>query len=141
MRASRPAHQLIDRQAQRLARNVPQGDVHGADGLHRRSLLAVVAQRVVHLAPQDRTVQRVAAQYHGKVYMLQNGKVDMRIAKSLTPACNTGIGGHFQQQHRSRAVPCLRVAKSLPAQLLAHHVQPDAFNLHCLPPLPAMRPG
>ena len=59
---ARPAQKTHQRQAGRLARNVPQRDIDRRLGLQRHALLPVIAQRVVDLVPEELPGKRVLAQ-------------------------------------------------------------------------------
>ena len=60
-RAERAAEQLVDGHVVKLAGDVPQRDVDGADRRDHRALAAVVARHVVHPVPQHFGVERIGA--------------------------------------------------------------------------------
>ena len=62
--AVRRAEQLEDRLAERLALDVPEGDVEAADRVDRDPAPAEVDEAAVHLVPQPLDVQRVLADQH-----------------------------------------------------------------------------
>ena len=56
------AEEAVDRLPEGLALDVPEGDVDAADGVHGRSLAAVVDRAAVELVPETVDLQRILAQ-------------------------------------------------------------------------------
>ena len=73
------AQQLPDRLVERLAENVPDGDVDAAHRLDRRAVVAVEVAVQVHVVPDLLVVERVAAYHHvlePLARAVRNGRVD-----------------------------------------------------------------
>ena len=57
----RAAQEVAERAAERLALDVPEGDVDAADGVDHRAAAAIVDRGLVHLVPEALDVERVLA--------------------------------------------------------------------------------
>ena len=58
------AEQIAERNAERLALDVPEGDVDAADGVDHRAAAAEIDGGLVHLAPEPLDIERVLADQH-----------------------------------------------------------------------------
>ena len=87
-RAKRAAQQLVDRLLERLAHDVPQRDVDGAD---RSDVGALVVQPF----PDDFVIERIAADH------MRVERTARRHRCPFAPAGDAGVGYHFDQAERA----------------------------------------
>mmetsp|Transcript_34440 Transcript_34440/g.94786 ORF Transcript_34440/g.94786 Transcript_34440/m.94786 type:complete len:272 (-) Transcript_34440:314-1129(-) len=67
-----PAEKHVDRLLPKLPQEVPQGQVHGREGLYRQALASVVQRRAEHLVPHKLYVSRILALDEAAKVVLDN---------------------------------------------------------------------
>ena len=97
--AKKSAEQLGDRHAVMFAGDVPQGNIHGADGRDHGAFAAVVAGLVIHLVPQHFRRERVGADQQRLQRKFNGGGRNLRrfqaLVERFAPADDAIVRGDF----------------------------------------------
>lgn len=115
-----------------LAGDVPERDVDAGQRLDRHALLAVIAEQIIDVMPEDGAVARVAAEDHRPDDLLDDGAVgerDIAGAEALAPAGEALVGSDLDQVRGAPGVELLGVAELL-RQVVGEDVTDDVGDLH-----------
>jgi hypothetical protein len=86
------AEQLVQRHVRHLAGQVPEGDIHGADGAHLGARPAAERHRLQHIRPQPVDLRRIAPQQHGRKRTVHHGFLGFRVRIRFAQAHQAAIG-------------------------------------------------
>ena len=141
--AERAAHQVMDRPVQRLAPDVPERDVDGADRLDVGSRPSeIAAERVVPLPDPHRRVRRLADQTRAEdVGDRARDRLSRPVLTAFAPADDPVIRGDLHQRAGAFRKPRLAGIERVGARGRLQDHRLDAGDLHVRPPSPFSRHG
>jgi len=128
------AEQAIERNAGRLARDVPERDVDPRERVHRGAVPAHAVQHALDLIVGREDLARVAADEHRTDERVDGrpGRVEDAVAEGFAPSREAGVGLDADQQHvDAGAGPATEHRRrSLDLHRQVEHDRLDASDLH-----------
>jgi hypothetical protein len=128
LRADRPAHEDVDRYAERAPLQVPQCDVDAAQRLYRKPFLAVIAEAGVQILP-DRLGRKRVAPDEPLAVDRHDRRVHAGRPVNLAPPGKPVLGHDLDDERPALVVPGPRIGERRP-EFCAQQVGLDRFNLH-----------
>ena len=125
----------MNRLAERLARDVPEGDVDAGDHLHPRALPAVIGEEAVHLLPEPLALQRILADQRRPQGLhadlptggrLDDRPTDVRLRLDVRPPGNAFIRADFDERDEPHAV---RLARLGGVRVILAGIEHDRFHI------------